>query len=103
MKLLFLFIFFVAALWAVVFGSVRGVVHDPAHRPVVGARVLVKSATSDFSRTLSTGPDGNFEATSIPVGAYQVTVTQEGFAPAAQEIVVASGSAPVMHFQLVIG
>ena len=103
MKLLFSVLFSVGALWAVVFGAVRGVVHDPDHRPVVGAQVVVKSTSSDFSRTLSTGPDGNFEATSIPVGAYQVTVTQAGFAPAAQEIVVASGSAPVLHFQLNLG
>jgi hypothetical protein len=48
-RLLSLFVFFIGALWAVVFGSVRGVVHDP---DVVGAHVLVKSTTSDFSRTL---------------------------------------------------
>lgn len=91
------------ALWAVVFGSLRGVVHDPDHRPVAGVKVVLQSSSSDFSRTLSTATDGSFEATSIPVGAYQVTVTQEGFAPARQEIVVASGSAPVLHFQLQIG
>ena len=39
----------------------------------------------------------------MPVGAYQVTVTHDGFAPATQEIVVASGSAPILHFQLAIG
>jgi len=102
-KLLFSVVFSVGALWAVVFGAVRGVVHDPDHRPVVGAQVVLKSTSSDFSRTLSTGQDGNFEATSIPVGSYQVTVTQAGFAPAAQEVVVASGSAPVLHFQLNLG
>jgi outer membrane receptor protein involved in Fe transport len=103
MKLLFSVLFSVGALWAVVFGAVRGVVHDPDHRPVVGAQVVVKSTSSDFSWTLSTGPDGSFEATSIPIGAYQVMVTHAGFAPAAQEIVVASGSAPVLHFQLNLG
>ena len=103
MKLLFSVLFSVGALWAVVFGAVRGVVHDPDHRPVVGAQVVVKSTSSDFSWTLSTGPDGNFEATSIPIGAYQVMVTHAGLAPAVQEIVVASGSAPVLHFQLNLG
>ena len=103
MKLLLSFLFSISALWPVVFGSIRGVVHDPDHRPVAGARVLVKSVSSDFSQNLSTAPDGNFEATSIPVGAYRVTVTGPGFAPAAQDIVVASGSAPVLHFQLKLG
>jgi outer membrane receptor protein involved in Fe transport len=82
---------------------VRGVVHDPDHRPVASAHVEVKSATSDFSQSFSTGPDGGFEAPSLPIGEYRVTVTQQGFAPAAQTIVVASGSAPILHFQLVIG
>jgi len=102
-KLLFLSLSFAAGLWAVVFGSVRGVVHDPDHRPVIGAHILLKSVSSEFSRTLSSGADGSFEATAVPVGAYQMTVTEEGFAPVVQEVVVASGSAPVLHFQLKIG
>jgi outer membrane receptor protein involved in Fe transport len=102
-SLIFAFVFFGTALWAVVFGSIRGVAHDPDHRPVSGAQVLIKSVSSDFSRTLSTGPDGGFEATSIPAGEYRVTVRQEGFAPSAQPVVVASGSAPVLHFHLQIG
>ncbi len=90
-------------LWAAVFGSLRCVVHDPDHRPVPDAAVLLKSATSDFSLHLSTSPDGTLEAASIPVGAYTVTVTKEGFATSAQDVVVTSGSAPVLHFQLAIG
>ena len=89
--------------WATVFGSVRGVVHDPDHRPVPSAQVVLKASSSDYSRTLSTGGDGAFEATSVPVGAYQVTVTRDGFAPSEQDVVVVSGSAPVLHFQLSIG
>jgi outer membrane receptor protein involved in Fe transport len=88
---------------AAVFESVRGVVHDPDHRPVGGATVVAKSTTSDYSRTVVTGADGAFEASSIPAGAYRVTVTRDGFAPAMQEIVVGSTSGPVLHFQLALG
>ena len=88
---------------AAVFGSVRGVVHDPDHRPVTGATVVAKSSTSDYSQTAVTGANGEFEMTSIPVGAYQVTVTHDGFAPAMQEIVVGSSSGPILHFPLAIG
>jgi outer membrane receptor for ferrienterochelin and colicin len=91
------------AAWAVVFGSLRGVVHDPDHRPVAGAQVVLRSTSSDYSQTLSTLPDGVFEATSVPVGAYRVTVIHDGFAPAAQQAVVVSGSSAVLHFQLTIG
>src|ERR1039458_4994685 len=88
---------------AAVFGSLRGVVHDPDHRPVPGARIAIQSTTSDFAQNLSSGAEGNFETPTLPAGAYRVTVTKEGFAAAAQEVVVVSGSAPVLHFQLFIG
>jgi len=90
-------------MWAAVFGTVRGVVHDPDHRPVHRAQVVVKSSTSDFSQNLTTDADGAFEATALPVGSYDVTVTAQGFASSRQQVVVASGSAPVVHFQLAIG
>ena len=87
-------------LMATVFGSLRGIVHDPDHRPVPGARIVIQSTTSDFAQNLLSGVEGNFETPSLPAGAYRVTVTKEGFAAAAQEVVVVSGSAPVLHFQL---
>jgi outer membrane receptor for ferrienterochelin and colicin len=98
------FVFIAAAsIWAAVIGTVRGVVHDPDHRPVQGAQVLVKSGSSDYMQKLTTDSDGGFEATALPVGAYVVTVRREGFAPSVQQVMVASGSAPVLHFQLTIG
>ena len=91
------------AVFAAVSGSIRGVVHDPDHRPVTGAHVEVQSVSSDLSWKLATADDGGFEATNMPVGAYRITVSHEGFAPAVQEVVVTAGSAPVVHFQLKIG
>jgi outer membrane receptor protein involved in Fe transport len=91
------------AMWAAAFGTLRGVVHDPDHRPVPGAEVVVKSSSSDYSRNLTVDADGGFEATALPVGAYLVTVRKDGFARGEQEAVIASGSAPVLHFQLTIG
>jgi outer membrane receptor protein involved in Fe transport len=90
-------------LWGAVVGTVRGVVHDPDHRPVHEALVVVKSATSDYVRQAATDADGAFEVSALPVGAYAVTVTKDGFAPSLQQIAVASGSAPVLHFQLAVG
>ncbi|HEV2201745.1 MAG TPA: TonB-dependent receptor [Bryobacteraceae bacterium] len=101
--LLILCVFAVSPLLGAVFGTVRGVVHDPDHRPVQNAQVIVKAGDSDYSRALVTDQNGAFEATAMPVGAYIVTVTADGFARAGQQVVVASGSAPELHFQLVIG
>ena len=96
-------VLFPLAIWAAVFGTIRGVVHDPDHRPVQKAQVVIKSSSSDYSQQLTTDTDGAFEATALPVGSYDVTVTAPGLASSGQQIVVASGSAPVLHFQLAIG
>jgi len=90
-------------IWATVFGTIRGVVHDPDHRPVLKAQVVVKSSSSAYSQELTTDADGGFEATALPIGAYVVTVTSAGLAPSVQQIVIGSGSAPILHFQLAIG
>jgi outer membrane receptor for ferrienterochelin and colicin len=103
MKFIFVYWCSITALWAVVFGSVQGVVHDPNHRPVMGAIVVLKSTSSDYSQALSTRADGTFGMTSLPTGVYRVSVAQEGFVSAAQTVTVTSGSAPVLHFQLAIG
>src|SRR5947209_15377883 len=74
-------VLFQVSTWAAVVGAVRGVVHDPDHRPVQGADVVVKASNSDYVQNLTTDIDGGFEATALPIGAYLVTVRGDGFAP----------------------
>jgi hypothetical protein len=88
--------------FATIFGTVRGVVHDPQHRPVAGASVRIKSATSDWTQTVRTDQDGGFSFTTVPVGDYVVTITKVGFGDNQQTVTVASDSAPTLHFQLKI-
>ena len=88
---------------SVVFSSLRGIVHDPDHRPVADAHIVVKAASSDYVQTLTTNQDGTFESVTVPIGEYQVTVSHQGFQPSEQKVVISSRGAPVLHFQLVIG
>ena len=44
--------------FASVFGTVKAIVHDPQHRPVQGAQVVVQSRTSAFKQTGVTNEDG---------------------------------------------
>lgn len=87
---------------ATIFGSVRGIVHDPQHRPVPGAGVQLRSANSDWSQTTQTNPDGEFSFAAVPLGDYVVTITAAGFEKAAQSVTLASDSSPVLHFMLPI-
>ncbi len=87
---------------ATIFGTVRGIVHDPQHRPVSGAEVQFKSASSAWTQTAQTDQDGGFAFTAVPVGDYVVTVTKAGFAIARETVTVASDSSAVLHFMLEI-
>ena len=87
---------------ATVFGNVRGVVHDPQHEPVKGAHATLQAADSAYQLTADTAADGEFHFDAVPLGKYTVTVEAPGFAPQSQVLVVVSGSAPVLHYQLAI-
>ena len=87
--------------FATIFGSVRGVVHDPQHRPIQGATVTVKSNTSDWSKSVTTDSNGEFVLLGLPLGEYTVGVSSTGFSQTLQKVVVESGTQPVLHYQLV--
>ena len=40
-----------AMAFATIFGSVRGIVHDPQHRPIQGAHVTLKAQNSDLTQS----------------------------------------------------
>jgi len=85
---------------ATIFGSVRGIVHDPQHRPVQGAMVMLRAKSSELTKTANTNENGDFEFNAVPIGEYTVNIANPGFVQAVQEVMVASGTEPVLHFQL---
>ena len=87
---------------ATVFGNLRGVVHDPQHHPVSGAHATLQASDSAYSMTAESDNDGEFHFDAVPLGKYTVAVDAAGFAPQSQLLVVVSGSAPVLHYQLAI-
>jgi TonB dependent receptor/Carboxypeptidase regulatory-like domain/TonB-dependent Receptor Plug Domain len=88
--------------FANVYGAIRGVVHDPQHRPVQGAMVKLKAKSSDWARTATTDANGEFQINAVPLGDYSIAVAGQGFAQMAQDVTVISGTVPVVHFQLQI-
>src|SRR5258708_1441312 len=90
--------FFPAPARAEIFGTVHGIVHDPQHRPIQDATVDLKAQQSDWVQHQKTNDNGEFEFSAVPLGEYTVTVSIANFQTAAQSVVVASGSSPVLHF-----
>jgi outer membrane cobalamin receptor len=90
----------VPAVSATVFGTVRGIVHDPQHRPIPGANVILKATDSDYNRTANTDGEGQFILDAVPLGTYSITVSGAGFAQTKQTFGLLSGASPVLHFEL---
>src|SRR6202521_779650 len=106
MKRAFVFIvIFLAALpaFATVFGTVRGIVHDPQHRPVQDVTVTLKAKVSSYVQIAQTDANGEFHFDAVPLGEYRVTASAASFVSEEQSIAVLSGAAPILHFELKLG
>jgi hypothetical protein len=100
--LLTAFLITATAAFADIFGAVRGVVHDPEHRPVENAMVMLKAKTSDWGKSITTDSTGEFQFNGVPLGEYTVSVASSGFTQMDQDVTVISGTAPVLHFLLTV-
>lgn len=59
--------------------SIGGTVTDPSGAVIQGARVELKSPATGLQREAATGKAGIYAFDSLPVGTYQVTISQKGF------------------------
>ena len=80
--------------------TVRGVVHDPQHRPIAGATVTLHAANSDFTISETTNDNGEFSLSAVPLGVYQVTAAEPGFNSATENFTAISNTSPIVHFEL---
>src|SRR5215467_6441286 len=93
-RLFITFLIFTLTAAASVVSSVRGVIHDPQHRPVQDAMVMIKAKHSDWSASVNSDAAGTFNFNAVPLGEYVVTVVGKGSAQSQQDVVVISGSQP---------
>src|SRR6266849_5450249 len=104
MRRVLLFVLFVlplaGACLATVFGTVRGIVHDPQHRPVSSLQVVLKAKASEFTLNARTDDAGQFHFDAVPLGEYTVAISDATFVADLQSVAVLSGTAPILHFEL---
>ena len=60
-------------------GTILGTVTDPSGAVVAGATVTAKNTGTGLERTTQTSGDGSYSVPELPIGTYNVTVTQAGF------------------------
>jgi outer membrane cobalamin receptor len=91
-----------ASLSATIFSSITGLIHDPQHRPVQGAKVTVQAENSTWSQSVTSDSFGQFRFDNVPLGSYVVKVEVEGFVIQEQKLTLASGSEARLHFPLTV-
>jgi len=78
-------------------GTLRGIVHDPQHRPLPGAQIVL---TGLLTKTVTSDANGEFQVTDMPEGTYTVAVTAQGFRPFEKTVSVTAAKGPVLHLEL---
>ncbi len=83
--------------------TLRGVIHDPQHRPLAGAQIVIKGALSKEPRSFTSNSNGEFEAAGIAPGTYTISVSAQGFRTLEEQVQVQPGKSAILHFQLEVG
>src|SRR3954463_2258129 len=60
-------------------GTILGTVTDPSGAVVAGAKVKVKNTATGLERSTETSGDGSYSLPELPIGTYNVSVSQSGF------------------------
>src|SRR5260370_36690159 len=98
-SLLILCVLLAAPLRATIFGTVRGIAHDPDHRPVADANVTVQSLPSEYKKTGKTDPNGQVDFSGVPAGDDRGSITRPALGAGRQSGVLSSVIARVRHLQ----
>src|SRR5690349_11606642 len=70
--------------------SISGTVRDTTGAVINGAEVKIEGAGVNFTRSVVTATDGQYQIVDVPPGTYRVTVTATNFSPAVAEVTITS-------------
>jgi hypothetical protein len=88
----------------VITAAVRGAVSDEQGAVVAGAEVTLSNPEANFTRTVTTGPDGVYNFPDVPISTYSLRVTHPGFKASEQTgVVLHVGDSRVFNFVLKVG
>lgn len=61
-------------------GTVQGAVADPSGAVITNAQIQLKSESSGLTLSTHSGGDGTFKYFAVPIGAYKIVISAQGFA-----------------------
>jgi len=94
----------IVPLRAQVAAAISGTVEDTSGAVISGATVTVKSVETGASRTVTTGPSGNYTVVSLPLGRQELKAEKAGFKTAIRTGVnLVVGQEAIVNFRLELG
>jgi carboxypeptidase family protein/TonB-dependent receptor-like protein len=85
-------------------GSISGTVTDQTGAAVPGATVTLKNTETGISRSAVSGPTGRYDASSLPLGTYEVSASLSGFQTVVHPgIELTVGKNAMVNFALQVG
>ena len=103
LRTVFIILFMSAATWAQT-SQINGVVKDSSGSVIPGAAIKVTQTATGVVRNATSGTDGGYVLTNLPIGPYLVEVTKEGFNKYVQSgIVLQVDTTPTLDIALKVG
>ena len=97
-------LFMEGIIWAQVTASITGTVKDTSGAIIPGAKVTIKHVETGTTRAVDTDAGGNYSASSLPVGQYEVMAERDGFKEAVRQgITLVVGQQAVVNITLEVG
>jgi len=84
-------------------GTISGYVTDPTGATISGTNVIVTNAGTGLERTLVTSEAGEFSASSLLPGSYEVIVNAKGFKQLTRDTIVEAGRTTSMILGMQVG
>jgi len=84
-------------------GDISGDITDSSGAVLPNATVTVKSAATGLTRSATTTSSGSYRVTDLPIGAYTVGVSAQGFKNMNQRVQVVSNAVVRASFRMEVG
>ena len=93
-----------ATVWAQATAQIHGNIQDSSGAAIAGAEIKATQTQTGVVRNTTSGSDGSYVLTNLPLGPYQLEVTKEGFSKTVQSgIELQVNSDPAVDIALKVG
>src|SRR6185437_6737321 len=89
--------------FAALTGDLQGTVLDPTGAAIPGAKITIRNTATGITKTVVTGPAGEFAVLQLDLGSYQVSIEKQGLKTVQQTEEIRSAEKTRIDVKMEIG